>query len=132
MFYTSFSIEMPTEEAATNVVATLAHMFAGCQCPEECPCNDSEGECEGCRFETHNQGFPCTTAANHKFYIHSVYTRPGQMLHLDVYSEEQFTYAGLRTLVDTLRSYAKDGHIMMTHLHRDFLTGEKAAGKVAG
>jgi hypothetical protein len=133
MFYTAFSIEIPTEEAATNVVATVAHMFAGCQCPEDCPCNEPDGQCEECRFDTQNQGFACTTAACvGRFYIHSVYTRPGQMLHLDVYSEEQFTYAGLRALVDILRGFATGGHLMMTHLHRDFLTGERASGKTAG
>lgn len=129
MFYTSFSLEMPTEEAASNVVATLAHAFAGCHCPEECPCNTPDGSCADCRFDTTTADYQCTTAQSPRYYIHSVYTRPGQMLHLDVYSEEQFTYDGLRLLVDTLKSYATDGHLMMTHVHRDFLTGEQAAGK---
>jgi hypothetical protein len=131
MYYTSFTIEMPTEDATPTALATLAHIFAGCQCSEDCKCNTIDGQCKKCRFTTLDQGFVCTTAAHtkQKYYVHSVYTRPGEILQLDVYSEEQFTYEGLRKLVDVLRSYSKTGHIMMSHVHRDFLTGEKASGK---
>jgi len=122
MNYTAFSIQHLKPGTSRRAVAAVVHAFSGCgrcedkgckccaggACKDDCQCHSGK-TCGTCRFQQGGKSFRWILA---------------EMMQIDAYSQEQFTFEGLRCLADQLRGFSETNHITMTHVNRDWLTEE--------
>ena len=140
MYYTAFSIQHLKKGTALRVVAAIVHEFGGCgqcteenceccaggdKCREECKCHQGKS-CGTCNFKVGGKTFKWVLAEMRRGVVFAIITRK-EMMQIDVYTEVQFDFHGLRTLSEALRMFSDNGELTMTHVHRDALTEEHVA-----
>lgn len=145
MHYTSFTIQHLIKGAAPKVIAALCHPYGGCgncgdadctccaggACAADCPCNSGKS-CGTCKYTHRSEHFDYSVVTMKGGLVVAITTRD-EVMQLDMYTEQQFDFYGLRTLVESLKAFSVSGHLTMTHVHRDLLPGEvPAAVRVDG
>ena len=123
MFYTAFSLHHITPEAKPKAIAAICHVFAGCACEEGCKCAKGQS-CDTCRYTHRSQYHDLTVVDLPGGVIVAITTRKGTMMQVDVWTDKQFDFHGLRVLAEALRMFSENAHLTMTHVHRDRLTEE--------
>ena len=136
MHYTAWSIQHLKKGTSRKAVAAVVHAFSGCGrceeegcaccegglCQPECQCHKGKS-CGTCNFKTGGKTFKWILAEMKGGVVFAIITR-SEMMQLDVYTQEQFDFKGLRLLAAKLREFSENEHLTMTHVHRDRLTEE--------
>lgn len=129
MHYTAFMIDNLAPKVTPKAVATVCHALAGCgscgdgdctccegtACGMDCGCHRGKS-CSTCAFSGKSGTFHWAVAEMKAGVVFVVIT--GDTMQVDMYTDEEFEFYGLRELVDRLREFSEDGEIRMSHMHR--------------
>ena len=111
--------------STTKAVAAVCHAFTGCGCEEGCACARGKS-CEHCHFSNRKGTFAWSVCELAGGVVFTLIARE-EIMQVDIYTEEQFDFHGLRKLAEALRMFSENEHLTMTHVHRDALTEEHVA-----
>jgi len=129
MHYTAFMIDNLAPKVTPKAVAAVCHALAGCgscgeegcaccaggACGEACGCHKGKS-CSTCTFSGKSGNFHWAVAEMKAGVVFVVIT--GDIMQVDMYTDAEFEFYGLRELVGRLREFSEDGEIRMSHMNR--------------